>query len=139
MKPDFRKPDWKQIAAWCRTALQRFWKVFTRRLWMKLLSLLLAVLLWNYVVSSNHTITRSKTVTGLNGYVTSQSTLSTYGLALLDDPSSALTNVTVKLEVAQSDYALASTIGIFIFMIVSTLSLTVYNHTGAVKKEDTFQ
>ena len=44
-----------------------------------------------------------------------------------------------KLTVDQHDYALASTIGIFIFMIVSTLSLTVYNHTGAVKKEDTFQ
>ena len=45
MKPDFRKPDWNQIAAWCRTALKRFWKVCTRRLWMKALSLLLAVLL----------------------------------------------------------------------------------------------
>ena len=121
MKPDFRKPDWKQIAAWCRTALQRFWKVFTRRLWMKLLSLLLAVLLWNYVVSSNHTITRSKTVTGLNGYVTSQSTLSTYGLALLDDPSSALTNVTVKLEVAQSDYALASTDNVQVMLDLSSV------------------
>ena len=44
-----------------------------------------------------------------------------------------------KLTVDQHDYALASTIGIFIFMIVSTLSLTVYNRTGAVKKEDTFQ
>ena len=39
----------------------------------------------------------------------------------------------------QHDYALASTIGIFIFMIVSTLSITVYNRTSAVKKEDMFQ
>ena len=44
-----------------------------------------------------------------------------------------------KLTVDQHDYALASTIGIFIFMIVSTLSLTVYNRTNAVKKEDMFQ
>lgn len=44
-----------------------------------------------------------------------------------------------KLTVDQHDYALASTIGIFIFMIVSTLSLTVYNKTGSVKKEDMFQ
>ncbi len=44
-----------------------------------------------------------------------------------------------KLTVDQHDYALASTIGIFIFMIVSTVSLTVYNHTGSVKKEDMFQ
>ena len=121
MKPDFHKPDWKQIAVWCRTALKRFWKVFTRRLWMKLLSLLLAVLLWNYVVTSNHTITRSKTLTGLNGYVTSQSTLATYGLALLDDPGSALTNVTVKLEVAQSDYALASPDNVQVMLDLSSV------------------
>lgn len=44
-----------------------------------------------------------------------------------------------KLTVDQHDYALASTIGIFIFMIVSALSLSVYNRSGAVKKEDTFQ
>jgi arabinogalactan oligomer/maltooligosaccharide transport system permease protein len=44
-----------------------------------------------------------------------------------------------KLTVDQHDYALASTIGIFIFMIVSTVSLAVYNNTGSVKKEDMFQ
>lgn len=44
-----------------------------------------------------------------------------------------------KLTVDQHDYALASTIGLFIFMIVSILSLSVYNRTGAVKKEDMFQ
>lgn len=44
-----------------------------------------------------------------------------------------------RLTVDQHDYALASTIGIFIFMIVSTLSITVYNRTSAVKKEDMFQ
>ena len=44
-----------------------------------------------------------------------------------------------KLTVDQHDYALASTIGIFIFMIVSVCSLAVYNRTGAVKKEDMFQ
>lgn len=44
-----------------------------------------------------------------------------------------------KLTVDQHDYALASTIGIFIFMIVSVASITVYNRTGSVKKEDMFQ
>ncbi len=44
-----------------------------------------------------------------------------------------------KLTVDRHDYALASTIGIFIFMIVSVCSLTVYSRTGAVKKEDMFQ
>lgn len=44
-----------------------------------------------------------------------------------------------KLTVDDQNYALASTVGIFIFMIVSILSLTVYNSTSSVKKEDAFQ
>ena len=44
-----------------------------------------------------------------------------------------------KLTVNRNDYSLASTIGIFIFVLVSTCSLFVYNRTGAVRKEDQFQ
>ena len=44
-----------------------------------------------------------------------------------------------KLTVNEQNYSLASTIGIFIFLIVSTVSLVVYNMTGSVKKEDEFQ
>lgn len=44
-----------------------------------------------------------------------------------------------KLTVDQHDYALASTIGIFIFMLVSAFSLLIYNRSGAVRKEDMFQ
>ncbi|MDR1599810.1 MAG: sugar ABC transporter permease [Oscillospiraceae bacterium] len=43
-----------------------------------------------------------------------------------------------KLTVNEQNYSLASTIGIFIFVIVAALSLTVYNLTGSVKKEDQF-
>lgn len=41
-----------------------------------------------------------------------------------------------KLTVLEKNYALASTIGIIIFVIVSVMSLIVYNNVGAVKKED---
>lgn len=44
-----------------------------------------------------------------------------------------------KLTVNEQNYSLASTIGIFIFMLVSVFSLAVYNMTGSVKKEDQFQ
>ena len=44
-----------------------------------------------------------------------------------------------KLTVDQHEYSLASTIGIFIFLIVSTGSLLVYNRTASVQKEDMFQ
>lgn len=44
-----------------------------------------------------------------------------------------------KLTVNQNDYSLAATIGIFIFILVGSCSLFVYNRTGAVKREDQFQ
>ena len=44
-----------------------------------------------------------------------------------------------KLTVNRNDYSLASTIGTFIFALVSTCSPFVYNRTGAVRKEDQFQ
>jgi arabinogalactan oligomer / maltooligosaccharide transport system permease protein len=44
-----------------------------------------------------------------------------------------------KLTVNNQDYNLASAIGIIIFLISAALSLIVYNMSGSVKKEDTFQ
>jgi arabinogalactan oligomer / maltooligosaccharide transport system permease protein len=44
-----------------------------------------------------------------------------------------------KLTVNEQNYSLASTIGIFIFMLSAFFSLVVYNKTSAAKKEDEFQ
>ena len=105
---NFNNITYKRMLNWCISAGKRFWVVLSRRFWMKLLSLLLAILLWNYVVSSDTSLTRSKTISGVSGYVTGQSTLTTYGLALLSDPSELLENVTVRMEVAQSIYSQVS-------------------------------
>ena len=67
-------------------SLRSFWRMLANNVWLKVLSLLLAILLWNYVISSNTSITRSKTIAGLTGYVTGQTTLNANRLALLDDP-----------------------------------------------------
>lgn len=115
------KPWLRRIAAWFANAGKRFWTVLSRRFWMKLLSLLLAILVWNYVVSSNNSITRTKTISGVNGYVTSQSTLSTYGLALLSDPAEELSNVTVQLEVAQSHYSQVSADNVQVMLDLSSV------------------
>lgn len=101
-------PNFRRAGAWIAAKAKAFWAVLSRRFWMKLLSLVLAILLWNYVVSSNTSITRSKTITGVDGYVTGQSTLTTYGLALLSDPSDQLADVTVRLDVAQKQYGQVS-------------------------------
>jgi arabinogalactan oligomer / maltooligosaccharide transport system permease protein len=44
-----------------------------------------------------------------------------------------------KLTVNDQNYALASTIGIIVFIISASLSLITYNKSASVKKEDTFQ
>ena len=75
---------------------------------MKLLSLLLAILLWSYVVSSNPSITRTKDINGLTAYLSNESVLNANRLALADDPSDALENISVRLEVPQSSFALAN-------------------------------
>lgn len=101
-------PRFRRAAAWFRVRISKLWQMLSRRLWMKVLSLLLAVLVWNFVVTSNTSITRSKVISGVSGYVTGQSTLTTYGLALLSDPAEQLSNLTVEVEVAQSVYSQVS-------------------------------
>ena len=69
--------------------------------------------------------------------------LTTGGPLTLDYYQAGKTDLLVtwlyKLTVDRQDYSLASTIGIFIFIIVSTFSLIVYNMTGSVKREEDFQ
>lgn len=69
--------------------------------------------------------------------------LTTGGPLTLDYYQAGKTDLLVtwlyKLTVNEQNYSLASTIGIFIFVIVGSLSLLVYNLTGSVKKEDQFQ
>lgn len=74
----------------------------------KLLSLLLAILLWNYVIASNSSITRNKTIYNLTGTVSGLSTLSDNKLALSESPEEALSGITVTVEAPQADYSRVS-------------------------------
>ena len=87
---------------------KKVWAVLSRNMGLKLLSLVFALLLWSYVVTNNPSITRNKTLTGLNAYITGQTTLNAYRLALESDPGSALNGITVMLEVPQAQYAYVS-------------------------------
>lgn len=84
---------------------KRIWGLLSHNFGLKILSLLMAILLWNYVISTNTSITRTKTITGLTGYISGQATLNAYGLALLDESESALNNISVKVEVPQMEYS----------------------------------
>ena len=99
--------------------------VLTRNIGLKLLSLVFAILLWSYVVTTNPSITRTKSITGLNAYINGQATLSAYRLALASDPGNALNGITVTLEVPQSEYAFASQDNVQV-----TLDLTTVRSSG---------
>lgn len=101
-----KKPDLnpKRIGEWIRTNAKLFWTVLTRRFGLKLISFLLAIILWNYVVSGDPSLTRTKVLNNVSGQVTGQTQLTALGLALSSDPSQVLDGFTVRLDVAQSQY-----------------------------------
>lgn len=104
---------WQKIAAnrafaAVGSVFGRVWALISNNLGLKVLSLLMAVLLWHFVITTDTTITRTKSVTDLSGYISGQSTLNTYGLALLENPTEELKDISVLLEVSQSEYSYAS-------------------------------
>ena len=72
---------------------------------LKLLSFLLAIMLWNYVISNNASITRIKTVSGITGSISGQSSLTGNQLAMTEDPTQMLSGLSVTVEAPQADYS----------------------------------
>lgn len=97
------------------------WGALSRNVWMKLLSLLLAILLWNYVISTDTSITRSKAVGGLTGYVTGLTGLNANRLSLLEDPTDDLQNITVTVEVPQTYYSRVSSDNVQVTLDLSSV------------------
>lgn len=85
--------------------LKSIWAAASRNVVMKVISVVLAILLWSYVISTNTSITRDRTLTGLTGLVSGQSTLEIYKLAMLTDPTEQLADIAVKVELPQASYA----------------------------------
>ena len=81
--------------------------VFTRRLWLKLLSLALALIIWTYIVSTNTSLTRTKDFDDISVGVGSRAELSDKTLALSTDILEEYRNaIDVTVEVPQSQYTL---------------------------------
>ncbi|MBR2572185.1 MAG: hypothetical protein IKE30_08710 [Clostridia bacterium] len=93
---------WPRARALCL----RFWHILTNNFALKLLSVVCAVLLWSYVVSSSPNITREKTM-NVDISVTGQTVLSSRGLALMTDVAE-LNGARVRVRVAQSNYSLVT-------------------------------
>ena len=87
----------------------------------KLLSLLLAILLWNYVISTNTSITRGKTIYNLIGNVSGLSTLADNKLALTQSPEDKLSGISVTVEVPQADYSKVSADNVQVLLDLSSV------------------
>ena len=48
-----------------RSLLKSLWGVLSRNVALKLLSILFAIMVWSYVISTNPSITRTKTIDGI--------------------------------------------------------------------------
>lgn len=97
------------------------WGICSRNVMLKILSFVFAILLWSYVISSDTSITRIKTISNLTGYVSGQASLEIYDLALLTDPTEALKDVTVQLQVPQASYSSARTENVQVMLDVSSV------------------
>ena len=90
----------------------------------KLLSLLLAILLWNYVIATNTSITRNKTIFNLNGTVSGLSTLADNKLALAESPEEKLSGISVTVEAPQADYSRGSADNVQVALDLSSVRAT---------------
>ena len=94
----------------------------TRHVGVKILSIILAIFLWAYVVSSDTSITRSKVLSGVGVQLTGQTILQRNNLALLTDVTSQLASISVEVEVSQSNYALVSSSNVDVVLDLSNIT-----------------
>ncbi len=100
------------------------WKRLTHNFAYKLLSVLVALGLWSYVLYANPSITREKTLTGVDVTVSGQSVLSSRGLALSTDVASVLSSARMTVRVSQSSFPLVSNDNVHVELDLSSLRKT---------------
>ena len=96
------KSEWKASA---KSILTRAWGLISRNLLWKILSIVFAVMLWSYVISADSSITRTKSIGGVDVTVSGLSVLQSRGLAVLMDTVDQLPDVRVRVEVPQSSFS----------------------------------
>lgn len=102
--------------------LQRVIGWFTHNLLLKLLSVVLAIILWVLVVYNDDSITRSRTISGLSAMLNGQSVLSGNSLALIENPLTDLSGIiSVELEVPEAQYTLVNENNVRVWLDLSNI------------------
>ena len=111
-----------KIAQLLAKGVKTCWTLLSHNFGLKVLSLAIAILLWNFVITTNSSITRTKTISDLSGYISGQTVMNTsYGLALLDDPAEMLSDISVVVEVSQSEFARVSSDNVQVTLDLSSV------------------
>ena len=105
-----------------RSFLRTLLTLLTRRWWLKLLSVVLALILWVYIIDTTPSLTRSKYVSGVSVSVSGASTLHNYGLSLGSDVYSEYQNaISATVDVSQSQFSKVTNKNVIVTMDVSNI------------------
>lgn len=99
-----KSSDIKQLA---RDILRSIWSSMSHGFWLKLLSVLIAVILWSYVITTNPAITRPKVV-DVDIRLTGETSFKNQNLALVTDVTAAVPTAQVRINVPQQSYQTVS-------------------------------
>lgn len=103
-----------------RECLLNIKSALMNRLFLKILSGVLALLIWAYIIDSTPNLTRSKYVENLSVSVTGTTSLNNYGLALATDVYLDYQNaIEANVDVSQKEYARLSDENISVYLDVS--------------------
>lgn len=95
----------EQIWAAVKALAAKLWRIVSHNLMWKILSVVIAILMWSYIVSADSSITRTKVLSSVDVSLSGQSVLQSRLLAVVMDEDEALASVRVKVKVPQANYA----------------------------------
>ena len=94
----------KNIVGLLKKTARRVWGAISHNLAWKILSIILAIMLWSYIVSSDSSITQVKTLANVDVTTTGLTVLQSRDLALLTDVSQ-FDDIHVRVEASQASYS----------------------------------
>ncbi len=105
-----------------RELLRTIKEALLNRIFLKIISVLFALLIWAYIIDTTPDLTRSRFVENLSVSVTGTTSLNNYGLALATDVYQEYQGVIdANVDVSQKEYARLSGDNVSVFLDVSNI------------------
>lgn len=105
-----------------RELLRTIKEALLNRIFLKIISVVFALLIWAYIIDTTPDLTRSRFVEGLSVSVTGTTSLNNYGLALATDVYQEYQGmIDANVDVSQKEYARLSGDNVNVFLDVSNI------------------